>query len=223
MTKAGSKATPAADEEAAATTASPTGEPSAARTVARFGGGNRRNALIATAIALPVTLILALALAPSGNSNSSSKPLSAVTVNAPPANPANDAACTQVLTALPTQLAGLAPRTVKSEPDSPYVLAWGNPAVVLRCGVSKPADLVPGSSDQAFLSGVYWLQSADGSDDVFTSVDRSVYVEVRVPKSLTVQPLPLLGAAIASKLPAVCAVPDGTSNPADDQLCTHRP
>ncbi|SOD73423.1 uncharacterized protein DUF3515 [Jatrophihabitans sp. GAS493] len=210
MTKAGSRPAAAADESAAASTG-------------RSRGTNRRNALIATAIALPVTLILAFALAPSGTKTASNGPLAAVTVTAPAANPANDAACTQVLTALPTELAGLAPRQVKSDPASPYVLAWGNPAVVLRCGVGKPADLVPGSSDVAFLSGVYWLQSADGGDDVFTSVDRSVYVEVRVPKSLTVQPLPLLGAAIASKLPAVCSVPDGNQTVPDSELCTHRP
>ncbi len=128
-----------------------------------------------------------------------------------------------MLTGLPTKLGPLDPRAVHTKPDSPFVVAWGDPPVVLRCGVTRPAGLTPGSSEQVFLAGeVYWLPVQEKSSTVFTSVDRSVYVEVRVPKKMAYQPLPILGQAIASKLTAICAVPEDDSTYRPDQLCTHR-
>ena len=110
-----------------------------------------------------------------------------------------------------------------TQPDSPYVVAWGDPPVVLRCGVGRPSALVPNSSEQVFLAGdVYWLPVQQKDATLFTSIDRSVYVEISVPKKVVFQPLPILGTAIASKLKAVCAVPDSNSAYTPDQLCTHR-
>ena len=172
-----------------------------------------------------MTVIVAFALARgSGKSHEAtpSGPPAPITVAAPPSNAAAEAPCAQVLSALPVKLGPLAPRAVHTQPDSPFVVAWGDPPVVLRCGVARPAALTPRSSEVVFLLGVYWLPVQEKNSTVFTSVDRSVYVEVRVPKRVSYQPLPLLGQAIASKLKAICAVPDNDSTYRPDQLCTHR-
>jgi len=150
----------------------------------------------------------------------SSGPPPPITVAAPPADPATDAPCAQVLSVLPIELGQLAPRVVHAEPDSPNVVAWGNPAVVLRCGVGRPAGFVPTSD--LVLSGVYWLPVKTKDATVFTAIDRAVYVEVTVPAKQAYVPLPQLGRAIASKLKAVCAVPDDRTNPPTNQLCTNR-
>ncbi len=129
-----------------------------------------------------------------------------------------------MLSALPVQLGPLEPRVVHSEPDSPYVVAWGEPPVVLRCGVARPAQLTPNSTEQVFLAGgVYWLPVQQKNTTVFTSIDRSVYVEISLPRSVAYQPLPVLGSAVATKLKPICAVPDSNNGYRPDQLCTHRP
>ena len=43
---------------------------------------------------------------------------------------------------------------------------------------------------------------------VFTSIYRAVYVELSVPRKQSYMPLPTLGAAISTKLPPTCAVPE---------------
>ncbi len=174
-----------------------------------------------------MTVLIAFALArDKGHQNAAPKtpaPLPALTVSAPPSSVAAQAPCAQVISALPVQLGQLAPRVVHTQPDSPYVVAWGDPPVVLRCGVARPSGLVPNSSEQVFLAGdVYWLPVQQKNATLFTSIDRSVYVEISVPKKVVFQPLPILGTAIASKLKAVCAVPDSNSTYQPDQLCTHR-
>lgn len=173
-----------------------------------------------------MTVIVAFALARgSGTSRHAapSGPPPAITAAPPPSNAAAEAPCAQVLSALPTKLGPLDARAVYTRPDSPFVVAWGDPPIVLRCGVNRPAGLTPGSSEQVFLAGdVYWLPVQDKDSTVFTSVDRSVYVEVRVPKKMAYQPLPILGRLIAGKLEAICAVPDDNSTYRPDQLCTHR-
>jgi hypothetical protein len=175
-----------------------------------------------------VTVLVAFALARGGGDHAAapktSGPLPPLVLSAPPSSAAAEAPCAQVLTALPVKLGPLEPRVVHSEPDSPFVVAWGDPAVVLRCGVSRPARLVPDSTDQVFLAGkVYWLPVQNKDATVFTTIDRSVYVEVNIPKRVAYQPLPILGTAIAAKLKAICAVPDSNSGYRPDQLCTHRP
>jgi hypothetical protein len=148
-----------------------------------------------------------------------------LTPAAPPSNAAASASCTKVLEALPVQLGTLAPRVVHPAPPSPYVVAWGDPAVVLRCGVSRPAALKPGSS--ALLSGVngvFWLVHRGTSQITWTTVDRAVYVEVDVPSSYRQPPIGPLASAIAKALPRVClpqAAPGQTPPPASE-LCTHR-
>jgi hypothetical protein len=174
--------------------------------------------VIATAIAAPVTVMLAFLLTArhSGPSDKPSPPpsssvLPAVTVPAPPKpNPATQAACVKVFAKLPVQLGQLAPR--RTQTDSSFVAAWGNPAVVLRCGVAKPA--VFGTAEAAQLvevNGVLWQPDPQRDRTVYTAIDRSVYLDVTVPAGAD-QPLPLLAPAV-SALPRLCTATDAAGNP----------
>lgn len=172
-----------------------------------------------------MTVLVAFGLAQNADhSTSTGKPAGPpppITVSAPPSDAAAEAPCAQVLSALPVQLGQLAPRVVHTSPDSPNVVAWGDPAVVLRCGVPRPAAFVP-TSDVYNVGSVYWLAVKQQAATVWTVIDRAVYVEVSVPEKQAFQPLPLLGNAIASKLKPICAVPEDQTIPPQNRLCVNR-
>jgi hypothetical protein len=124
-----------------------------------------------------------------------------------------------VLATLPVTLAGLPSRPALS--SSPFVVAWGDPAVVLRCGVARPAGLVPNSPELTTgVDGVFYWVDQGKKSTVFTVIDRAVYIEVTVPTTYAGGPLGPISTAVAKALPAVCVV-DATA-PAE-HLCTHRP
>ena len=102
-----------------------------------------------------------------------------VTVTPPPAAPAaTEALCGKLLGTLPTTLAGHRARAVSSAPDR--VVAWGDPPIVLRCGVARVA-VPPDTNKQFEINGVRWLAEARGANVVFTTTDRALPVEVTVP------------------------------------------
>ena len=114
--------------------------------------------------------------------------------------------------ALPVQLDGLNPR--KTATDSSFVAAWGDPAIVIRCGVGKPAIFgTPQAAQLVDVNGVLWQPDPGKTQTVYTSVDRSVYVEVTVPAGQN-QPLSTLTPALTA-LPATCTATDagGASKP----------
>jgi hypothetical protein len=114
-----------------------------------------------------------------------------------------------VFAKLPVQLGQLPPR--RTQTDSSFVAAWGNPAVVLRCGVAKPA--IFGSPEAAQLvevNSVLWQPDPQRDRTVYTTVDRGVYIEVTVPAGAD-QPLPLLAPAV-STLPRLCTASDAAGN-----------
>lgn len=152
-----------------------------------------------------------------------------MTVSAPPStDSATVSTCAAVISALPLTLDGQDIRRTVSTPASPSIVAWGNPAIVLRCGVARPKTLAPGSTDQLFsalgASGPYFEVTRSGDANVYTFVDRAVYIDVTVPAKYTSQPLPALASAIAKTLPAVCKPPAGPGEAPvpDDQLCSRR-
>ena len=176
-------------------------------------------------MALPITVVLAfLFTAHEGGSGhrsgtahpSSSGPLPAVSVAAPPSpSTATQRACVAVFAKLPVQLGTLAPR--KTDTNSSFVVAWGDPAIVLRCGVTKPALL--GSPEAAQLldvNSVIWQPDPQKTKTVYTTVDRSVYIEVTVPAGAD-QPLPLLAPAIQA-LPQLCTATDAAGNTTNPKL-----
>jgi uncharacterized protein DUF3515 len=172
-----------------------------------------------------VTVLVAFGLARKVDHGTSTEksagPPPPITVSAPPSDAAAEGPCAQVLSALPVQLGQLAPRVVHTRPDSPNVVAWGDPAVVLRCGVPRPEAFVP-TSDVYNIGNVYWLAVKQKAATVWTVIDRAVYVEVTVPEKQAFQPLPLLGSAIATKLKPICAVPEDQTIPRQNRLCINR-
>ncbi|SHF61296.1 Protein of unknown function [Jatrophihabitans endophyticus] len=189
----------------------------------------RRAALIATAVTLPLVVLLALTIGSvTGDSDPSPSPTAnprgALTFADPPRADVDAAACAKVLAQLPITLGRLSQRVVRT-PKSPFVVAWGDPAVVLRCGVTRPASLKPGDAstfqNTGDLLGPYFDVVRDGDAHVWTSVDRAAYVSVTIPSAYQgADVMPPLGAAIAKALPAVCTTDSATADLAT--LCTRR-
>jgi hypothetical protein len=191
----------------------------------------RRAALIATAVTVPLVIVVGLLLGGAGSSGPDATPtagaaLPAVTVSAPTStDAATVAVCAQVISALPLRLAGQNVRGTVSTPPSPSIVAWGNPAIVLRCGVTRPKTLVPGSSVHFYSFGKatddpYYDVTTSNGANVYTTVDRAVYVEVSIPATYTAAPIVTVSTAIAKVLPSVCSV--DASEPDTSKLCTRR-
>ncbi|MGZ4506974.1 MAG: DUF3515 domain-containing protein [Blastococcus sp.] len=120
-------------------------------------------------------------------------------VDVPPVTPQADAACPALMRTLPLELMGDPSRRVKSA--SPFAYAWGDPPVVLICGVAAPAGFVRGAS-AIQINGVQWyVDTSDAHSTVWTTVDRPVNVEVRVPASVDSAPVTSLTTQIAKALP----------------------
>lgn len=92
------------------------------------------------------------------------------------------AECQAILKALPEKLDG---RARVETTGSEYAVAWGDPPVVLRCGVDKPAnfDETLGCQNANDISWFVPSRVIDdqGSDVLMTSIGRSTNVEVLVP------------------------------------------
>jgi hypothetical protein len=101
-------------------------------------------------------------------------------VEAPPPHPAPAAGrlCRALRDHLPAKVHGLPRRP--TTPKSPLVTAWGSPAIVVRCGVPRPAALRR-TSELAVIDGISWLPVPPGRPVTFTAVGRRAYVEVTVP------------------------------------------
>jgi hypothetical protein len=92
-----------------------------------------------------------------------------------PAPGADDPACRRALAD--------APATVLGRPRTPLdvrgALAWGDPQIVLRCGLSAPG---PTTAQCLEVNGVDWvIDDPDADPVVFTLFGRSPAVDVSVP------------------------------------------
>ena len=76
----------------------------------------------------------------------------------------------------PLKVAGQKNRMVKGENAS----AWGDPAIILRCGVEKPKDLGPASRCD-MVDDVGWFSETTSDGYLFTTIGRDYYVSVEVP------------------------------------------
>jgi hypothetical protein len=127
--------------------------------------------------------------------------LGAVDVEPHEAEAGSGQACAALHEALPDVVADAVRREI--EPTSQNVAAWGDPPVVLRCGVPLPAEYRPDA--QLFdVEGVGWFPVSGEGGNFFTAVDREPYVEVAVPDDYAPEATVLadLAAAIASTIPA---------------------
>ena len=111
-------------------------------------------------------------------------------------------ACARLGSQLPAELVGLAQRPVA--PPDLSAAAWGEPPVVLRCGVRPPEGYDPAVSEVLTVrgtgsgAGVSWF--AEPGARRATAVDRAVFVEVTAPAGVAVADVlaPLSGAVSAS-------------------------
>ena len=114
-------------------------------------------------------------------------------------------ACRSLVAALPDVARRCRRRAV--EPDSDLTAAWGDPPIVLRCGVDRPAAYEPTS-----LLGTYddvdWLPVEADDGYVFYATGRVAWVEVAVPSAYAPESNPLidLAAAVSANVPVLAAL-----------------
>lgn len=122
-------------------------------------------------------------------------------LSVPPPDPAPTGAaayaCSALHGRLPNEVMG---QTVTpTKPPSPLTSAWGEPSIVLRCGVGVPAALTP-TSALLTVDGVDWLPEQLTHGYLFTTVGRAVNVEVSVPDAYSPE-----AGALADLSPAIAA------------------
>ena len=106
-----------------------------------------------------------------------------VEIDAPALSAADRAACERLVADLPETLAGLESRETTG--DTAYGAAWGDPAIVLTCGVGVPAEFDEFSACTD-VSGVGWFvppeQEEDQDSDVLlTAAGHAPRVSLLVP------------------------------------------
>jgi hypothetical protein len=111
-----------------------------------------------------------------------------VDVVPPTPPPAVAQACRALQPLLPADLDGQPRRA--TAPDSDLTAAWGDPAMVLRCGVPVPATLEL-TSELVTVDGVDWFPEPIGDGYVFTTTRRAASVELRVPAAYAPEVNPL--------------------------------
>jgi uncharacterized protein DUF3515 len=147
----------------------------------------------------PVVLALALAACTSGGGSPE------VAVPSPDGDAAR--ACRSLSEALPRRVDEQEREAL--DQDTPYAAVWGDPAIVLRCGVRRPVLLTPGSdsydptADAVDVNGVPWLMEEETDGIRFTTTERTMFVEVTVPDDYApeVNPLADLAGAVDEHIP----------------------
>ena len=91
-----------------------------------------------------------------------------VTTPTLPLTAALHAVCQRVLNALPGKLGGQDRR--HTQPAEAYGGAWGDPPMVLQCGVDLPAGLTR-TSHCAVVNGIGWFVPADEENDSSSDVE----------------------------------------------------
>lgn len=91
-------------------------------------------------------------------------------------------ACSDLIDSLPGALEEGARRAL--EPDSPYAAAYGDPAIVLRCGVERPTEFGP-TSELVTINEVDWLPVKQSGGVAFYAPGRVAWVRVDVPSAYT--------------------------------------
>jgi hypothetical protein len=106
-----------------------------------------------------------------------------VAIDSPPVSEQDNETCNAFLRDLPRRLAGHEARQV--DPAAALGRAWGDPAIVVRCGVDVPADFDETAPCEV-ANGVGWFVPAEQIEDqdadlVFTGVGYRPIVAVDVP------------------------------------------
>lgn len=139
-------------------------------------------------------------------------------VPAAPAPGAGGHYCGVLMSALPADLSSLHRRTLADR--QPGVAAWGDPAVILRCGLEDPAELTCSAELMQFTDAgggsVAWLHLSDSSAVTYIAVDRPVRIAVTLPPGSGVGAVQQLSELIAADLPAQPVCTNGSVTPPDN-------
>jgi len=150
-----------------------------------------------------VTRLLAAALASSGLLAACT-----ATVDVTPPGPSPDVAatCRDLAAQLPDVVAFQ--DSQPTEPDSELTSAWGDPAIVFRCGVDVPAALTA-TSQLITVDGVDWFPQELTAGYRFTTTGRTANVEVSVPDDYAPEAEALvdLAQAVGDTVPLITAAP----------------
>ena len=158
-------------------------------------------------------MIVAAAVVNSRPVTSVTDPLVVSSVDSPGATSAQ---CTALMAALPDPLASL-PRRVLAQGDDPTlvgVAAWGEPAVVLRCGLPTPAELTCSASIQE-ANGVAWLPLTGQGATSYIAADRAVRIALTIPDGTNTGPWQEISNIIAATLPERAICVDGVLVPTE--------
>jgi hypothetical protein len=175
--------------------------------------------LIACALALTIGVIVTVVvLANRARHQASGPDTGPLAVPAAPAPGAGGRYCGVLMSALPDTLGSLPRRTLVGQQTG--VAAWGDPALILRCGLADPAELTCSSALTQFTDAgggsVAWLRLSDPSAVTYIAVDRPVRIAVTIPPGTGVGPIQQLSQLIAADLPSRSVCTNGTVNPPDN-------
>ena len=112
---------------------------------------------------------------------------------------AGSAGCRSVAASWPKTVGGQSLRSTSS--SSAAVRAWGDPAIIARCGVAPPG---PTANQCLDVSGIDWVAERLTDGVLFTTYGRAPAIEILVPHAY--QPEPLLLPAFGK---AASAIPQG--------------
>jgi len=106
-----------------------------------------------------------------------------------------DPACAAMADRLPSRL--LDHGRVATSPSSPAVAAWGEPAIIWRCGVTPPG---PTTQDCIAVNGIDWVVQPLDDGTGFVTYGRDPAVQVLVPDDYAPETFALtaLAAAVGS-------------------------
>ncbi len=177
-----------------------------------------RAAWIATLVAVPVAVVTGLLMLrllspadpgePEASSSPSTWPTSPVRVDAPSLSPRATEVCRALVAELPETLRNQPRREVTAGAEQNA--AYGDPAVVISCGVAAP-QLPSNSTETVWMAdGVCWLSETDDTATVLTTVDREVAVALTVPTEQS-SPLQWASAVAEYVMDAIPAIPDPPS------------
>ena len=172
--------------------------------------GPPRAALIAALVIAVGSVVAVLVVAAVWQRSPAQEP---VTITEVPAPQADSPECRALVDALPDQLGDFRRAEVR-EPAPAGSAAWegaesGGEALILRCGLDRPAEFVTGAPVQQ-VDAVQWFRVVDpagGDRSTWFVVDRPVYVALTLPPGTGPAPIQAISSTVARALQAEPVTP----------------
>lgn len=105
-------------------------------------------------------------------------------VKVTPFEDSDSAVCREVAAAWPATVGGQPPREVAVQSEG--VAAWGDPAIIARCGATSPGPTTEPCID---ADGIDWVAHELEDGYAFTTFGREPAIEVLVPRAYAPEPL----------------------------------